>query len=170
MRMQAISCYKSDYAGFILLRSRKKQVISCMKSEIMQVVRNGLDKRIEVLKAARVSAQRPARGWLRAVREAVGLGQGEVAKKMGVKRQSYAQIETAEQRGSVTLGSLQRAAEAMGCELIYFVIPREALAGDFAELARSYDPAFQHLKATEHSMALEGQAVGDLPPTLKSPK
>lgn len=146
------------------------QFINCMNSDVIQILRNGLDRRIEALNQARASAQRPARGWLRAVREAVGLGQKDVAVKMGVKRQSYAQMETAEQRSSITLGSLQRAAEAMGCELVYFVVPREAIAPNFSELARHYDPAFHHLKASEHSMALEGQAVGDLPSHEKLPK
>jgi predicted DNA-binding mobile mystery protein A len=103
----------------------------------------------------------PSRGWLRAVREAVGLTQGEVAKRAGVKRQSYAQFESAEERGSITIGSLRRAAEAMDCELVYFVAPREAVARTYAGLARLHDPAARHLGATEHSMRLKGQAGPD---------
>jgi len=138
-----------------------------MKTEVMQIIRNGLEQRLGPLKAARASAERPARGWLRAVREAIGLGQEDVAKKLGVKRQAYAQLETAEERGSITVASLRRAAEAMECEFVYFLVPREPLAGTYSELARRHDPTFQHLKATEHSMSLEGQAVGDLPPEPK---
>jgi hypothetical protein len=52
----------------------------------------------------------------------------------------------------------------MECELVYFVLPRETIAQTFAELAQRHDPSRQHLVATEHSMALEGQAVGDLKP------
>lgn len=107
------------------------------------------------MSAARRAASRPVRGWLRAVREAVGLTQGGVAARIGVKRQSYAQLEHAEERGCASIASVQRAAEAMGCELVYFVVPRESIAGSYAELARINDPAAAHLKATEQSMALQ---------------
>jgi predicted DNA-binding mobile mystery protein A len=135
----------------------------------MRIVRNGLEQRLGLLKAARASAQRPARGWLRAVREATGIGQGDVAKKLAVTRQAYAQLEEAEARGSISLASLQRSAEAMDCEVVYFIVPRETVARTYEELAQVHDPKFKHLKASEHSMALEGQAVGDLTQKSKSP-
>jgi predicted DNA-binding mobile mystery protein A len=101
---------------------------------------------------------------LRAVREAIGANQHAVAKRMGVKRQSYARLEETEARASISLASLQKAAEAMDCEVIYYLVPRQAVAGNYAELARKHDPNFKHLQAAEHSMALEDQAVGDLKP------
>lgn len=99
----------------------------------------------------------PARGWLRAVREAIGLTQRQVAVKAAVKRQSYAQFEAAEERGSISIGSLRRAAGAMDCELVYFIVPRATVAGTFAGLAQLHDPVSGHLKATDNSMALKGR-------------
>jgi predicted DNA-binding mobile mystery protein A len=141
-----------------------------MKSDVMKILRSGLEQRLGPLKEAHASAQRPARGWLRAVREAIGLGQEVVAKKLTIKRQSYAQLETAEERGSITIASLQRAAEALDCELVYFVMPRATIAATYGELAQLHDPLFKHLQASEHSMALEGQAVGDLARKTKPSK
>jgi len=141
-----------------------------MKSDVMKILRHGLEQRLGPLKEARASAQRPARGWLRAVREAIGVSQEVVAKKLTIKRQSYAQLETAEARGSITIASLQRAAEALDCELVYFIVPRETIAGTYSELAQLHDPLFKHLQASEHSMALEGQAVGDLASKTKPSK
>jgi predicted DNA-binding mobile mystery protein A len=97
----------------------------------------------------------PARGWLRAVREAVGLTQADVAGRAGVKRQSYAQFENAEGRGSISIASLRRAAQAMDCELVYYVLPREAVARTYAGLALVHDPMARHLSATEQSMKIE---------------
>ncbi len=123
-----------------------------------------MESKAEALNSARVAASVPARGWLRAVREAIGLTQADVAQRTGVKRQSYAQFEGAEARGSITLGSLRRAADAMDCELVYYLAPREAVARTFAGLARIHDPIARHLDATEHSMRLKGQAdPGDAP-------
>jgi predicted DNA-binding mobile mystery protein A len=103
----------------------------------------------------------PARGWLRAVREAIGLTQHQVAAKAAVKRQSYAQFETAEERGSISVGSLRRAAGAMDCELVYFIVPRASAARTYVELAQVHDPMHRHLKATDQSMALKGEGARD---------
>jgi len=100
-------------------------------------------------------------GWLRAVRDAIGLSQATMGKKLHIKRQSYAQSEAAEERGAISLTSLQRAAEAMDCELVYFIVPREGVASTYTELAQIHDPGFKHLRAVEHSMALEGQGITD---------
>jgi predicted DNA-binding mobile mystery protein A len=108
--------------------------------------------------AARPAAAVPARGWLRAVREAVGLTQGRVADRAAVKRQSYSQFEAAEERGSISVGSLRRAAEAMDCDLVYFLVPREAVARTYAGLAEIHDPAAMHLRATDQSIALGKRA------------
>lgn len=89
------------------------------------------------------------------MREAVGLTQGEVASRMGVKRQSYAQFESAEEADSISLASMRRAAEAMDCELVCFIVPRESVARSYADLAQIHDPSAKHLRATEHSMNLQ---------------
>ena len=138
-----------------------------MKANLQNVLVAGLDARIPALRPAQANASRPARGWLRAVRSVLGLGQEQVAKKIAMTRQSFADLEAAEQRGAISLNSLQRAAEAMDCELVYFIVPRETVARSYSELAQLHDPMFKHLQATEHSMALENQAVGDLKPRRK---
>jgi len=125
------------------------------------IILEDLERKIEPLNAARCAAGMPARGWLRAVREAIGLKQREVAERAGVKRQSYAQFEAAEERGSISVSSLRRVAGAMDCELVYFIVPRESVARTYAGLAEVHDPAHRHLRATEHSMSLEGPDPGD---------
>ena len=82
-------------------------------------------------------------------------------------KQAYAQFERGETKGTLSLGSLQRAAEAMQCDLVYYLVPR---ARSLGELATRLDPNFVHLQASEHSMALEGQAVGDLPAKTQEKK
>jgi len=120
-----------------------------MSIEIRAIILNGLEQRIEPLNAARTAATVPSRGWLRAVRE---------AERAAVKRQSYAQFEAAEEKGSISVASLRRAAEAMDCELVYFVVPKAAVARTYSGLAEIHDPSAKHLKATEHSIALRGRA------------
>jgi predicted DNA-binding mobile mystery protein A len=95
------------------------------------------------------------------VREATGLTQRQVADRAGVKRQSYSQFETAEENGTISLGSLRRAAGAMDCELAYFIVPRGSVARTYAGLSRAHDPAQRHLEATDHSMSLKNPAPQD---------
>ncbi len=94
-----------------------------------------LDERLVGLSAARASASRPERGWLREVRNALDRSQGEIAAKLKTTRQAYADLEAAEERGAISLNSLQRAANAMDCEVVYFVVPRSRTADSFRELA-----------------------------------
>ena len=96
------------------------------------------------------------------------MNRSQVAKQLGVTRQSYTTLEQAEADRSITLKSLDRAAEAMDCEVIYFLVPKQRHGGTFAGLAQDHDPALRQLKKTEHSMALEGQAVGDFLPKPKA--
>ncbi len=55
----------------------------------------------------------------------------------------------------------------MDCDLVYFIVPKSGTAKSFSELAQQKDPGLRHLHASEHSMALEDQAVGDLDPKLQ---
>ncbi len=75
-----------------------------------------------------------------------------------MKRQSYAQFEAAEERGAISIASMRRAAGAMDCELVYYIVPRGAVAGTFSGLARIHDPRAAHVEATEQSIALRGRA------------
>jgi len=133
-----------------------------MEDKIRAIILQGLEERIVPLNAARRAATMPARGWLRAVREAIGLSQSAVAGRAAVKRQSYSQFEAAEERGAISVASLRRVAEAMECELVYFIVPKEAVARSYADLADSHDPASRHLRATQHSLSLS-QRSKDLP-------
>jgi predicted DNA-binding mobile mystery protein A len=139
-----------------------------MKKQSAGIILGALDERLPALRPAlKTASRKPAQGWLKAVRTAVGSSQGSVAKKLGISRQAYAQFETSEKSGAISIASIERAAGAMDCEFVYFVVPREAVARTYSELARIHDPAFKYLQASEHSMVLEDQGVGDLPPPPK---
>lgn len=132
-----------------------KQDKECIEARIKAIILEGLESRIGQLNATRGAAARPARGWLRAVREAMGLTQVEVAEKISIRRQSYAQLEAAEEEGAISLASLRRSAEAMDCELVYFLVPRGPASRTFTELAASHDPLATHSSASAHSMSLK---------------
>lgn len=104
---------------------------------------------------------RPLRGWLRSVREALGITQQQLATATGVTRQSVRDFETAEAGDRITLRSLRRMADAMGCALVYAVVPK---SGTIQELAdrKVRGKITERVLSVEHTMALEDQAAGNV--------
>jgi predicted DNA-binding mobile mystery protein A len=102
---------------------------------------------------------RPARGWLRAIREALGVSQQEVATAAKVKRQSLIGFEKAEAGDRITLRNLRRVADAMGCQLVYAIIPKSGSIQELAE-QRARAEATERVLSVERTMALEDQAPG----------
>jgi transcriptional regulator with XRE-family HTH domain len=79
------------------------------------------------LEAARDSVKMPAGGWIRAVREWRGTRQKDLAAQLGTKRQAWAQLELSEQRDAISLYSLRKAARALGCDVVYYLVPSEGV-------------------------------------------
>jgi len=117
-----------------------------------------LDKRLHALRPL-IGASRPPKGWLRAVRDALGMTTAQLARRMGVTQPRIVELEKSEVSGNVTLHSLQRAAEAMGCRVVYALVPDRPLA----EVVRSRAErlAEKQLASVQHTMSLEDQAVKD---------
>jgi predicted DNA-binding mobile mystery protein A len=107
--------------------------------------------------ASRARLQTPPEGWLRTVRNALGMSGAQLAKRMGVTRARVAQAEHAELTGGVTLKSMQATAAAMGCRFVYAIVPPERIEDIVMEQARKKAMAIVGT-ASEH-MALEGQAL-----------
>lgn len=98
----------------------------------------------------------PAGGWLRAIRDALGLRQAQLAERMAVKPPSIVDLERNEAEERVTLATLRRAAEALDCTLVYAIVPRRPLEDTVSDAARS--AAARELKGAFHTMSLENQA------------
>ena|SRR5271165_1385545 len=117
-----------------------------------------LDKRFAALRRLE-NTPRPPKGWLRAIRDALGMTSAQLARRLGVSQPRIIELEQSEVSGSVTLHTLRRAAEALGCRLVYALVPKEPLA-DIVR-ARAELVANRQSAAVEHSMRLEDQAVRD---------
>lgn len=127
-----------------------------MRAEERAIARRNLDKRLNSLRASDSSA-RPHKGWVRAIREALGMTTAQLGKRIGVTQSRAFDIERGEVSGKLTLESLERAAHALDCRLVYALIPRQPLESLVEE--RALQRARNKLKSTTHSMALEDQRV-----------
>ncbi|MGA2218672.1 MAG: mobile mystery protein A [Terracidiphilus sp.] len=120
--------------------------------------RSRLDERFSAIgQASRFTP--PARGWIRAVREALGMTTAQLAIRMGVKQPSVVNLERSEARGTIELTTLRRAAEALDCTVVYALVPRKPLEATVRERAAEF--ARRRLEPVEHSMLLEDQKVAE---------
>ncbi|MFT5140542.1 MAG: putative DNA-binding mobile mystery protein A [Lysobacterales bacterium] len=127
-----------------------------MRSQERAMARKKLDKRLNILQNTDNLA-RPSRGWIKAIREALGMTTTQLAKRLGVSQPRVTVIEKAESAGVIKLETLERAAQALDCRLVYALVPRNSLESTVEERASSL--ARKRLRATSHSMALEDQRV-----------
>jgi predicted DNA-binding mobile mystery protein A len=102
----------------------------------------------------------PQLGWLRAIRDALRLTRAAVAQRQGVGGAAIQALERSEAEGRISVATLRRAADALGCEVVLKLVPKNDRT--FIDLAAENDPELQRLRRVEHSMALEAQESGDL--------
>lgn len=58
------------------------------------------------------------------MREALGITLTELAQRLKITPPAVRSFEQAEAEDRITLGSLRRSAQAMGCDLVYALVPR----------------------------------------------
>ncbi len=119
-----------------------------------------LTRTLSAFDAAKQEA-RPQRGWLRAIREGLGLTLENVGKKLGQSRRRIQEFEEAEAKDRITLHSLRRVAAAMDCELVYAIVPKSGTITELAE-RRARAQAAEDVLDVEQTMALENQATGNV--------
>jgi transcriptional regulator with XRE-family HTH domain len=66
--------------------------------------------------------------WLKIARKAKLLSKKEMARRLEISPSAYNDMEERESLGHATIASLQKAAEALGCDLIYALRPKERKA------------------------------------------
>ena len=115
-----------------------------------------VDERLADLRAL-AETRRPARGWVRAIRNTLGMTTKQLAARMGVSQPRIIKLEKAEVDRSITLDSLERAAQALGCRVVYALIPERPLGETLNERANKI--ADQQLASVDQTMRLEAQGV-----------
>jgi predicted DNA-binding mobile mystery protein A len=102
---------------------------------------------------------RPSGGWLRAIRQALGMTTRQLAKSAGVSQAAVSETERTEARGDITLATLQRYATALDCDLVYALVPRRPLWEVVDERADRI--ARDQVSRVRHTMALENQSTSN---------
>lgn len=128
-----------------------------MRRHQRRQARQALDRRLGVIDSGALAP--PSAGWVRAVRDALGLSTRQLGTRLGVAAMSVTDLEESERAGSAQLATLRRAAEAMDCELVYAFVPRASLEETVRH--RALHVAHRELSRIDTTMSLEDQALPD---------
>jgi predicted DNA-binding mobile mystery protein A len=102
--------------------------------------------------------QQPSRGYIREIREALEMSSYQLADRLNISQPAVFEMEENERRGAISLRTLERAAQALGCKVVYALVPEKPLEQMVIDQA--------HLRAQKLSetvfrtMALEKQSTG----------
>ena len=104
-----------------------------------------------------VPVRPPRSGWLKAVRKAMHMTQSDLARRLKVSQPTIDGLEQSEASGTISLRTLQRAAGALDCHLIYAIVPKRGLEASIKARARLVSERIG--LATDRTMRLEMQGV-----------
>lgn len=127
-----------------------------MMNSKRRIARQRLDERLSGFKPETRFAI-PPKGWIRAIRDALGMSALQLGMRLGVKSQSVADVEKSEGYGTIQLKTLRKVAEALDCTLVYAFVPNTSLEG--AVQTRAREIASNELARIGHTMDLEAQSL-----------
>jgi predicted DNA-binding mobile mystery protein A len=127
------------------------------RADTKALARQQLDRRFAALRKTS-DFTRPPRGWIKAIREALGMSTTQLAKRLRVAQTRVSQLEKAEIESAIGLQTLKQAAEALDCTLVYALVPNKPLEEMVRD--RAAHIADLQLARTNHTMKLENQGLG----------
>jgi predicted DNA-binding mobile mystery protein A len=122
----------------------------------LQRARHGLDEKLRAFQPAE-KHRPPMRGWIRALRDSLGLSSAQLGSRTGVRSQSVDDWEKSEASGGISLDTLRRVGRAMDCTLVYALVPNTSL--DDIVRRKAEGLAREAIAGVSHTMALEDQQV-----------
>ena len=121
-----------------------------------KLIRQQLDASLQRLSPL-LDVTAPPKGWIRAIRDALGMTAKQLASRLGVAQQAVARIEKEELAGSVTIKTMRRIADCLDCVFVYGFVSRTNLEETVARQAKKV--AAQRLAQASQTMGLENQAL-----------
>ncbi len=126
------------------------------KAPNLKLQRTQLDNRLLPLRKANLVA--PPSGWIRTIRKALGMSATHLAKRMGVTPQTIKYYEDAEEAGTITIATLKKIADTLGCETHVLLVPRNSLEEIIQKQALK--AAAKIVGHVDTQMKLEAQGTG----------
>ncbi len=97
----------------------------------------------------------PVKGWIRAIRFALGMSGRQLAKRLNVTKQRITLLEQDELSGSTTIKMMKKVANALDCTFVYGLIPHTTLQDILKKKARKKIKS--RMNRLNQTMLLENQ-------------
>ena len=123
-----------------------------------KLVREQVEKSLSQLNSLR-NLKTPPYGWIRSIREALGMSGRQLAKRLGVTKQSVSRLEKDEVVGSITIKTLRNVAESLDCVFVYGFVPKTSLKNTVRK--RAEEISRERIARVNQTMALEKQKIRD---------
>ena len=128
-----------------------------MARKLQPRVARQITRQLDDILAAVHLPSRPRIGWIASVRQALGMSKTQLAKRVDITRPSLDELESNELKETITLASMRKIADALGCDVQYIIVPRKPLEQMIAE--RALKKASTKLGRVNQSQALEASAL-----------
>jgi len=99
----------------------------------------------------------PPIGWIKAIRNGIGMSMEQLGKKLSITKQGVMDIEKREKEGAITIKSMQEIAKAMDTQFVYGFVPKVGSLEQMIE-NRALEIASKIVERTSTTMKLEDQA------------
>lgn len=122
--------------------------------KMLELQRRQLDARLQHVPPL----ETPSAGWLRTIRESLGMTMAQLGRRLQISPQSVQSLEQREKKETISVAKLREAAEALDCELKIALIPRSSLESTVRQQATR--KAREERNRLIHTMSLEAQEAG----------
>jgi predicted DNA-binding mobile mystery protein A len=126
-------------------------------SEFRALEQKRLDSKLDRASNLR-AVEAPPTGWIKSVRQALGMTAAQLAKRLGMSPQSVLALEKREVAVAITLATLEKAAHALDCEMHVVFTSRRGTGQIVYE--RAMKKAREERNEIVHTMGLEAQGDG----------
>ena len=99
----------------------------------------------------------PPIGWIKAIRNGIGMSMEQLGKKLSITKQGVMDIEKREKEGAITIKSMQEIGKAMDTQFVYGFVPKAGSLEQMIEY-RALEIASKIVERTSTTMKLEDQA------------
>jgi len=127
-----------------------------MRKKQKKIIREQLDETLSRFSTI-ASVNRPMKGWIRAIRDALGMNMRQFADRLGVTKSRIPRIEQDEITGSLTLKTMNRVADKLDCVFVYGFVPRTSLDDTVRKQASIISQ--KRMNRLMHTMNLEAQGL-----------
>lgn len=138
----------------MLRKTEKSNRIDSIKHVVLQQLIN----RVKSARNAHIP-RTPKNGWIRTIRQALGMSGAQFAQRIGSTRNKVSILERKEANGNITINQLKELANGLDADFMYCVVPRKDPEQMIEDQAR--EKATEMIRKTHQNMYLESQHISN---------